>query len=74
MTTKQNDAALTDEQLEGVAGGAVFVKVDGLNGGLRSSTSVGNPAPKPSNLKKGLASSPLGFQGNYVGVINPDSM
>ena len=60
MTTKQNDtAALTDEQLERVAGGVIAPTK-----WLKSFTAV----------KKGLASSPLGLQGNYVGVLNPDSM
>ena len=32
MTTQQNDtAALTDEQLEGVAGGAAYIKFDGVS-------------------------------------------
>ena len=32
MTMQQNDtAALTDEQLEGVAGGAAYIKFDGVS-------------------------------------------
>ena len=32
MTTQQNNtAALTDEQLEGVAGGAAYIKFDGVS-------------------------------------------
>jgi hypothetical protein len=34
MTTKQNDAvALTDEQLDAVAGGAAFIKIGDVQGG-----------------------------------------
>ena len=36
MMTKQNDAvALTDEQLDAVAGGGVFAKLDGVQGGVQ---------------------------------------
>jgi hypothetical protein len=36
MTSKQTDAvALTDEQLDAVAGGAAYIKFDGVQGGFQ---------------------------------------
>ena len=75
MMTKQNDtAALTDEQLEGVAGG-ILGQANGLNRGFRSSTSIGNPPPQPPNLKSPLRRAAVqGLMLGRLGVVNPDSM
>ena len=47
MTTQQNDtAALTDEQLEGVAGGVIPIPT--FRGGMRGSLVSVQPLPSPS--------------------------
>ena len=75
MTTKQNDtAALTDEQLEGVAGGSTSVGNPSPIG-LRSSTHIGNPPPQPPNLKSPLRRAAVkGLMLGRLAVLNPDSM
>ena len=70
MTTKQNDAALTDEQLDAVAGGFDIGPV-----GLRLS----NPTPHPSpfiivpDYRPRPPMGPCRSRGR-AGIINPDSM
>ena len=57
MTTKQTDAvAMTEEQLDTVAGGSAFVKLGDIQGGIMrkgSSVSInedGSPTPIPKVL------------------------
>ena len=72
MTTKQNDAAaLTDEQVDAVSGGPHYTTWSGksLSYRNRSASLVSAQPLLLATVKKGLASSPLGLQGNYVGVV-----
>ena len=71
MTTKQNDtAALTDEQLEGVAGG--LSPIPSLRPvHIIDPTFIPRPPVGPC-VTSGRARRDVGA--GYVGVVNPDSM
>ena len=68
MTTQQNDAALTDEQLEGVAGGSAYIKGDGVRGGLGRDPS--GLVQRRNFIRRITRPHPNG----HAKVINPDSM
>ena len=61
MTKQNNTAALTDEQLEGVAGGKHIGPVgDGVRMRVGFRSIEPNPSPSPR----------MGLKGNYVGVVD----
>jgi hypothetical protein len=67
MTTKQTDAvAMTEEQLDTVAGGSAFVKLGDIQGGIMRKGSSVSISPIPTPIPKVLS------RRVRMGVIWPD--
>ena len=67
MTSKQTDAvALTDEQLDAVAGGAAYIKFDGVKGGFMRKGSSVSISPVPTPIPKVL------FPRGRARIVHPD--
>jgi hypothetical protein len=67
MTTKQTDAvAMTEEQLDTVAGGSAFVKLGDIQGGIMRKGSSVSISPIPTPIPKVLS------RRGRLGIIHPN--